>query len=134
MQQDVTQIKKIRRSRAALAGAYAVIGGVALATAHQYTSESNTAGGAVIGAMSAHSLGSVTRDYNAELKSLADTVRYAGLIRPEFAPEHISEDELRKNFTHLFVRRNGNVVLTNEHSAWEFITGLKRTRVRLPRA
>jgi len=46
-----------------------------------------------------------------------DPVAVKNLIHPQFASKHVSEEELRKQFTHMFLKANGSLVLTNPHSA-----------------
>jgi len=56
------------------------------------------------------------------------------LIQGKFASQHVSEEELRKHFTHAFVRQNGNLVLANPLSAklMEKEYGGKFRRLRVP--
>jgi len=46
-----------------------------------------------------------------------DPVAVKSLIHPRFASQHVSEEELRKQFSHMFLKANGSLVLTNPHSA-----------------
>ncbi|MEW5955688.1 MAG: hypothetical protein AB1626_04105 [Candidatus Micrarchaeota archaeon] len=71
------------------------------------------------------------RLYKNLLRQIGETLRGdTKFVSPAFFDQHLPEEQLRVQFTHLFVKRNGNLVLTNPHSAKELIRGLKRTRIR----
>ncbi|MEW5955114.1 MAG: hypothetical protein AB1626_01085 [Candidatus Micrarchaeota archaeon] len=130
----VSAIRRTRKARA-ISGVASVIAGIATALilAKPKPSEvgikelAGATGFATAGASMYYS----NEAYKGQLITLAARLREKPLLAAAYTKKHPPEQQLRSNYSHLFVRGNGNVVLTNEPGAKFIVRGLKRTRVGL---